>query len=326
MKIVVPDDYQGIFRNSPHLARLKKFGEVEVHTHQIADEADAIERMRGATIVVANRERIPLSRAVLAALPDLKLLSMTGVGFANLDLAAATELGILVTRTPGRSHRAVSELTYGLMLAVYRRIAFGDRKIRQGEWPSIAGIELDGKTLGIVGFGTIGSDVASIAPALRLKVVAWGPTLTPERAEAGGATYLPLPDMLRQADIVSIHLRLTDQTRGVFGEAQIAQMKPSAILINTSRAAVTDEAALVKALVEGRIAGAGLDVFTEEPLPEGHPLLQLDNVVLTPHVGWTTVEVFERFVATAVDNVENYLAGRPTEMINPRVWQDTAAR
>ncbi len=317
MKIVIPDDYQGIFLNSPNLARLERFGEVAVYTEKIRDEADAISRMQGASIVLGNRERTPLSRTVLSALPELKLLSMTGTGFANLDLSAATELGILVTRTPGQSGRAVTELTYTLMLATARRIAFADRTVRGGGWPSIAGSELQGKTLGIIGFGTIGSDVASIAPAFRMKVIAWGPTLTPERAAAGGAVYLPLPELLHQADIVSLHLRVTKETRGILGAAEIGQMKSSAILINTARAALTDEAALVRALQEGRIAGAGLDVYMEEPLPADSPLLRLDNVVLSPHTGWTTAEVFERFVTTAVDNVENYLAGNPSEILNP---------
>lgn len=326
MKIVIPDDYQGIFLNSPQLSRLKQWGEVQVYQEKIVDEADAISRMQGATIVLGNRERIPLSWRVLSELPELKLLSMTGTGFANLDLAAANELGILVTRTPSQSHRAVAELTYALMLAVARRIPFGDTAARRGEWPSITGTELNGKTLGILGFGTIGVQVASIAPAFGIKVIAWGPTLTPERADAGGAVYLPLADLLRQADILSIHLRLTKETRGILGAAEIAQMKPSAILVNTARAAVTDEAALVKALQEKRIAGAGLDVFMEEPLPKDSPLLSLDNVVISPHTGWTTADVFDRFVTKAVDNVENYLASNPTEMFNPEVWQHRKGR
>ncbi|MHB0870540.1 MAG: D-2-hydroxyacid dehydrogenase family protein [Chloroflexota bacterium] len=321
MKIVVPDDYQGIFVESPSLARLKRHGEVVIHTDRIESEADAIDRMRGASIVLGNRERTPLSRAVLSALPELKLLSMTGTGFANLDLAAATELGILVARTPGQSVRAVTELTYALMLAVARRIPHGDSLVRRGEWPSITATELQEKTLGIIGLGTIGSDVASIAPAFRMKVVAWGPTLTPERAAERGATYLSLPELLRQADVVSIHLRLTKETRGMIGAAEIAQMKPCAVLINTARAALTDEAALIRALEERRIAGAGLDVFTEEPLAADSPLLRLDNVVLSPHTGWTTAEVFERFVSAAVDNVESYLAGNPTQMLNPQLWE-----
>jgi D-3-phosphoglycerate dehydrogenase / 2-oxoglutarate reductase len=321
MKIVIPDDYQGIFLDSPNLARLKRIGDVTVFTEQIRDEDDAIARMQGATIVLGNRERTPLSRRVLTALPELRLLSMTGTGFVNLDTAAATELGILVTRTPGQSVRAVTELTYALLFAVARKIAFVDRSVRAGGWPSIAGLELQDKTIGILGMGSIGVDVASIAPAFRMKVVAWGPTLTPERAAAAGATYLPLHEVLSRADVVSMHLRPCKETRGILGAAEIAHMKPSAILINTARASLTDEAALIKALQEGRIGGAGLDVFMEEPLPSDSPLLKLDNVVLSPHIGWTTAEVFERFVTTAVDNVENYLSGNPTIMLNPEVLE-----
>lgn len=322
MRIVIPDDYQGIFLNSPHMARLEKVGQPRVYTEKIAGEADALDRMKGATIVLGNRERTPLSKDVLSQLPDLKLLSMTGTGFLNLDLPAATELGILVTRTPGQSQRGVAELTYALMLAVARQIPRGDAAARRGEWPSIAGTELNGKILGILGFGTIGGMVAEMAAAFGMKVVAWGPTLTPERAAAGGATYLPLPELLRQADVVSVHLRLTEETRGIVGAAEIALMKPSAILVNTARAATTNEAALVEALREGKLAGAGLDVFMEEPLPAGSSILTLDNVVISPHTGWTTKEVFERFVDAAVTNVENYLSGAPTEMLNPQVWHD----
>lgn len=321
MKIVIPDDYQGIFLNSPNMARLKAIGDVIVHTEKIRDEADAVARMRGATVVLCNRERTPLSRKVLEALPELRLLSMTGTGFPNIDLAAANELGILITRTPGQSVRAVAELAYALMLATSRKIAYGDRMVRGGGWPGIAGGELQGKTLGIVGLGTIGSDVASIAPAFRMKVVAWGPTLTPERAAVAGAIYLPLRELLQQADIISLHLRLTKETKGTIGAAELAQMKRTAILINTARAALTDEVALVRALQEGQIGGAGLDVYMEEPIPADSPLLKLDNVVLSPHTGWTTAEVFERFVTTAVDNVVNYLSGNPTEMLNPEVRQ-----
>ena len=325
MRIVIPDDYHGAFLDSPQLARLKKLGEVSVHTERIADESDAIERMRGATIVVGNRERTPLGRRVLSALPDLKLLSMTGTGLPNVDLPAATELGILVTRTPGQSRMAVAELTYGLMLAVARRIPYGDAATRQGEWPAIIGTELNGKTLGIVGLGTIGREVARIAAAFDMRVIAWGPTLTPERAAEAGVGYRSLEQLLGEADIISIHLRLTKETRGLFGSKELAQMKPSAILINTARAGVTDEAALITALKERRIAGAGLDVFAEEPLPKDSPLFQLDNVVLSPHTGWTTGAVYNRFITSAVDNVENYLAGKPTLMLNPEVWERKAS-
>lgn len=323
MKIVIPDDYQGIFLTSPSLPRLERLGEVTIHGDKITDEADAISRMQGASIVLGNRERTPLSRDVLTSLPGLKLLSMTGTGFVNLDLPSATELGILVTRTPGQSVRAVTELTYGLMLAAARKLAFLDRSVRAGAWPSVAGYELQGRTLGIIGLGTIGRDVASIAPAFRMNVVAWGPTLTPERAEASGATYLPLHDLLRTADVVSIHLRTSKETRGIIGAAEIALMKRTSILINTARAALTDEVALATALQEHRIAAAGLDVYMDEPLPADSPFLKLDNVVLSPHTGWTTAEVFERFVSTAIENVENYLAGHPTEMLNPEVWERT---
>lgn len=321
MRIVLPDDHTNIISQSPLLEKLRGLGEVEVFDTPVRDEAEAIHRLQGAQIALTIRERSPLTRTVLEALPDLRLLAMTGTGFGNLDLEAATELGIVVTRTPTLAVRTVAELTLGLMIGLLRRIPQADAAIRRGEWPSITGVELQGKTLGIVGLGRIGGMVARIAAAFAMKVIAWDPVLTPEQVNAAGATYVPLDDLMQTADIVTIHLRLAPKTRGAIGARNIARMKPTSFLINAARAAITDEEALVTALRERRIAGAALDVFMREPLPVDSPLLGLDNVVLTPHIGWTTAEVHQRFASSAVGNVENYLAGTPTNMLNPQVWE-----
>jgi phosphoglycerate dehydrogenase-like enzyme len=210
------------------------------------------------------------------------------------------------------------------MLAVMRRIPQSDRAMRRGEWPMVLGYVLRGKTLGILGLGKIGTEVAKIARAFGMNVIAWGPTLTPERASRSEATYMPLDDLLRQADVVSVHLTLSDQSRNLLHENRLRSMKPSAYLINTSRGAIVDEDALVRILTERAIAGAGLDVFVHEPLPANHPLLQLDNVVLTPHLGWPTDAGFEGFAENAVANILDYMDGKLTRVINPEALQNRA--
>ena len=207
-----------------------------------------------------------------------------------------------------------------------RRITQSDQAMRRGQWPMVLGYVLRGKTLGILGLGKIGTEVAAIARAFGMKVVAWGPTLTPERAGKSDATYTPLDDLLRQADVVSVHLALSDQSKNLLNESRLRLMKPSAYLINTARGAIVDEAALVRILQEQAIAGAGLDVFVEEPLRPNHPLLQLDNVVLTPHLGWPTDSGFEGFAENAVTNILDYMDGKLTRVINPEALQNRDQR
>ena len=208
------------------------------------------------------------------------------------------------------------------MLDVMRRISQSDQAMRRGEWPLMLGYVLKGKTLGILGLGKIGTEVAAIARAFGMKVIAWGPTLTQERAGKSAATFMPLEDVLRSADVVSVHLKLSDDSKNLLNEARLRLMKQSAYLVNTARGAIVDEMALVKILQEKAIAGAALDVFVEEPLPKNHPITQLDNVVLTPHLGWPTDSGFEGFAENAVTNILDYMAGKLTRALNPEAMSN----
>lgn len=317
MKVIIPDDYDRVYEACPNLARLQPHAKVRIYASPPGDEAALVARLRPADVIIPIRERTPLTAQRLARLPNLKLISMTGTGVASIDLAAATARGVLVTNTPGSSVPAVAELTFGLMLSLARQIPVVDGWIRHGRWLELVGAELHGKTLGILGLGAIGSAVARLAQAFGMTVLAWGPTLTPERARSHGATYLPLADLMSLADFVSVHLRSVPATRGLVSKDLIARMKPSAYLINTARAAIVDEDALWKALKSGRIAGAGLDVFGQEPLRRGHRWAEFPNVVLTSHRGWVTRETLDRFMAAAVENVLAFLDGRPQNVVNP---------
>ncbi|MPZ78625.1 MAG: D-2-hydroxyacid dehydrogenase family protein, partial [Deltaproteobacteria bacterium] len=217
-----------------------------------------------------------------------------------------------------------TELAFGLMIAVMRRIPQSDQAMRRGEWPLVLGYVLKGKTLGILGLGKIGTEVAAIARAFGMNVIAWGPTLTAERASKSQATYMALAEVLKNADVISVHLKLSDQSKNLLNEDRLRLMKKSAYLVNTARGAIVDEEALVKVLQEEAIAGAALDVFVEEPLPASHPLLKLSNVVLTPHLGWPTDSGFQGFAENAVNNILDYLDGKLTRVVNPEALQNRA--
>lgn len=314
---VVPDDYDRAYAASPHLDRLRARGEVRVYSEPPESEAALLERLEPAQVLIPIRERTPLTAARLAALARLRLISMTGTGVASIDLKAATARRIAVTNTPGTSIPAVAELTFGLAIALYRRIPAIDGGMRHGQWPQHVGRELFDKALGVVGFGAIGRRAAELGRAFGMRVLGWSRSLTPEAAARAGITSATLPDLMAAADVVTIHVRATPETRGLIGAGLIGRMRPDAILINTSRASLVDEDALHAALVEGRIAGAGLDVFGQEPLPSGHRWAQLGNVVLTSHRGWTTRETLDRFMGAAVDNALAFLEGAPRHVVNP---------
>lgn len=314
---VVPDDYDRAYVASPHLDRLRARGEVRVYTDPARDEAELVARLAPAAILIPIRERTPITAARLAAMPALRLISMTGTGVASLDVKAATARGVPIANTPGESVHAVAELVFGLAIALLRRIPETDGWVRHGQWPQLLGRELHGKTLGLVGFGAIGRRVAEIGHAFGMRVTAWSRSLNPEGAREAGVTALALGELMAAADVVSVHLRLTPETRGLVGRDLLARMKPQAVLVNTARAAIVDEDALHAAVAEGRIAGAALDVFGEEPLPAGHRWAKLPNVVLTSHRGWTTHETLDRFMAGAVDNALAFLDGRPRNVVNP---------
>jgi phosphoglycerate dehydrogenase-like enzyme len=324
VKVTVLDDYQRVFEGTEAIQRLRKKLDVQILTEKLPTEEALICALKGAQAIIPIRERTKFPAGLLQALTDLEIISQTGNHAYHVDIAAATKAGIVVAMAPGSNSTA--ELTFGLMLAVMRRIPQSDQALRRGDWPLVLGYVLRGKTLGILGLGKIGTEVAQIGRAFGMKIIAWGPTLTPERASRSQATYMPLEDLLKEADVVSVHLALSEQSKNLLNEAQLRLMKKSAYLINTARGAIVDEGALVKILREHAIAGAALDVFVEEPLAANHPLLQLDNVVLTPHLGWPTDSGFAGFAENAVTNILDYLNGKLTRVVNPEALQNRARR
>ncbi|MBI3029306.1 MAG: D-2-hydroxyacid dehydrogenase family protein [Candidatus Rokubacteria bacterium] len=321
MNFVIPDDYDKAYLGSPHVERLIPHGKVRVYSDPPRDEGELVERLRPAEIVIPIRERTPFTAERLVKLPNLRLISMTGTGVASIDLEAATARRVVVTNTPGTSVPAVVELAFGLMIALCRRLPAIDREIREGGWPQHVGSELSGKTLGIIGLGAIGSRVADVARQFGMEVLAWSPRLTADRARQHGVTPLPLADLMARADFVSVHARSLPATKGLMSRELIGLRKPGAFFINTARAAIVDEDALWEALDAGRLAGAGLDVFSQEPLPQSHRWTGLPNVVLTSHRGWVTQETLDRFMGGAVENVLAFLAGRPVNVVNPDALQ-----
>lgn len=324
MKVAVLDDYQRAFEGTEAIQRLRQKLDVQIFTDKLPTEEALIHALKGVKAIIPIRERTKFPAALLQALTDLEFISQTGNHAYHVDMDAATKAGIVVAMAPGSNSTA--ELAFGLMLAVMRRIPESDRAMRRGEWPLVLGYVLRGKTLGILGLGKIGTEVARIGQAFGMKIIAWGPTLTPERASRSQAVYTPLEDLLKQADVVSVHLVLSDQSKNLLNEARLPLMKKSAYLINTARGAIVDERALVKVLQEQTIAGAALDVFVEEPLAANHPLLQLDNVVLTPHLGWPTDSGFAGFAENAVTNILDYLDGKLTRVVNPEALRNRSKR
>jgi len=313
--IVVPDDFPTVFAGTEAHERLKALGEVRVFTERGADqEAELIRRIGPAEAVLNIRAHARFTEAVFRACPSLKLISVWGTGVDNIDLAAAARRGVTVTNTPGVNAFAVAEHTLALMLAVARRIPLLDRKMRGGAWPRVLLTPLLGKTLGVFGLGAIGRRVAQLGRAIGMEVLGWSARGETGRAKAVGARPASKEELLRSADIVSLHLRLAPETMGFLGRTDLALMKPTAILVNTGRGALVDREALLDALREKRILGAGLDVFHEEPTPPDDPLFALPNVVLSPHVAGQTPEVIREGLLLAVQNIEPYLAERPTNV------------
>lgn len=317
VRIVVPDDYNAVYAAAPAMRLLRDRAVVDVHTTMPQSLGEWVERLADTEIIVANRERIPLGVALLDRLPRLEMIAQTAGGGSHLDLAAATERGILVTGTAGATAPTV-ELTVGLILAAMRRIPYGDAELRAGRWSQFVGRNLAGKRLGVVGLGRIGGGVARACAALGMAVSAWSPSLTPERAADAGVDYRPLDDLLAEADVVTVHLRLAPTSQGILDRARLERMKPETLFVNTARAALVDEGALVEMLQTGRLWGAALDVYAEEPLPPNHPLVALPNVVLTPHIGWVAEASYAVFIDGVVENILAYLDDRPVPFpLNP---------
>lgn len=314
-RVVVLDDYQDVAGNHADWASLPGCA-VELVHEPLAPGMAVVARLAGADIVVAMRERTAFPREVLERLPRLRLLVTTGAKNAAIDLAAAAELGITVSGTESLPHPP-AELTFALVLALARGVVTEDRSLRAGRWQTTLGIALAGERLGVVGLGRIGGRVAELGRAFGMHVVAWSPNLTPERAAEAGATALPKEELLRSSRFVTLHLKLGERSRGVVGPAELALMRPDAYLVNTARAGLVDTGALVAALRSGRIAGAGLDVFDDEPLPQDHPLLSAPNTVLLPHLGYVVEQGYDVYYGQAVEDIAAFLAGAPVRLLTP---------
>jgi phosphoglycerate dehydrogenase-like enzyme len=315
-RIAVLDDYQHAAARFADWSRLPEPADVVVFHDHVADDDALVARLAPFAVVVAMRERTPFPRAVLARLPELRLLVTTAMGNRSIDVAAARELGITVCGT-GFHAPPTAEMTWALILAAARHVPQEDAGVRAGGWQHTVGVDLDGAVLGVVGLGRLGERVARIGRAFGMDVVAWSQNLTAERAAEVGVRAVGKEELLAAADVVTVHLQLSDRTRGLIGRADLARMKPTAILVNTSRGPIVDEQALVDALRAGTIGGAGLDVFDQEPLPPEHPLRELRRAVLTPHLGYVTERTYEVFYRDIVDDVAAFLAGSPVRVVEP---------
>ena len=315
-RVAILDDYQNVAMGLADWKSLPAGTEV-VAFHDHLHELDAVaKRLADFDVVVAMRERTAFPRGLLEKLPKLRLLVTTGMRNASIDVKAAAEGGITVCGTSGLPY-PTAELTWGLVLALFRRIAVEDRATRDGKWQTTLGLGLNGKTLGVIGLGTLGSRVARYGKAFEMEVLAWSQNLTPERAAEVGATLVGKDELLRRSDVVSIHLVLSDRSRGLVGARELGLMKRTAYLVNTSRGPIVDEAALIRALQDGTIAGAGLDVFEPEPLPLDHPFRKLPNTVITPHLGYVTEETYRVFFGHALEDVQAFLRGAPVRVLKP---------
>ena len=314
--LVVPDDYPPVLSGTHLEPRARALAQrVEWHLERPVDEGQLIDWIGDADVVINLRSSVYFTRSVLQSCPRLRLISIWAVGTDNVDLVVSRELGITVCNTPGYAAIGVAEHSMGLALAVTHRLLPGDRHIRAGGWQDSRIAQLHGKTLGVLGVGPIGLRMIDLGRAMGMHVAAWTLHPSPERARELAVNLLPLPKLLQVSDVVSIHLPISEETRHLLGPNELALMKPNAVLVNTGRGAVVDEEALIKALEEGRLAGAGLDVFALEPLPQDHPFCRLDNVVLSPHVGAMSPETSLAGLEMAIENIEAFLAGTPANEV-----------
>jgi phosphoglycerate dehydrogenase-like enzyme len=314
MRVAVLDDYQGVALELGPWEELGDAVEVTAFGDHLAGDDELVARLAGFDAVVAMRERTPFTRARLERLPRLRLLVTTGMANASIDLEAARERGVVVCGTGGLAS-PTAELTWALILGLTRRVCAEDRAIRAGGWQQTIGPELAGRTLGVIGLGRLGARVAAIAQAFEMEVLAWSQNLDPGRAAELGVQAVARDELLRRADVVTIHLRLSERTRGLIGAAELARMRPTAYLVNTSRGPIVDEAALLAALESGTLAGAALDVYDTEPLPTGHPLRTAPNTLLTPHIGYVTTGSYAIYYHDAVQDIAAFLDGEPVRTL-----------
>ena len=316
VRIAILDDYQNVALKMADWSQVSTQADVVVFDDHLTDTAAVAERLKGFEIVCAMRERTPFDRDLIEALSDLKLLVTTGPRNASIDVGTANERGITVCHTASVP-TGTPELTWALILALARHVPLESSNVREGRWQTTVGIDLAGKTLGIMGLGRLGGRVAQVATAFGMNIVGWSQNLTDDRATECGATRVSRDELLAQSDFVTIHLVLSARTRGLIGPDELNRMKSSAYLVNTSRGPIVEEAALIQAIEQGVIAGAGLDVYDTEPLPSAHPYRTLPNVVLTPHIGYVTENSYRMFFSEIVEDIEAWLANKPIRVLNP---------
>jgi phosphoglycerate dehydrogenase-like enzyme len=315
MRVAILDDYQGVALTLADWQSLHPQAQMQAFADHLDDRGALARRLHAFDCVVLMRERTPFPRELFDKLPNLRLLITPGLRNASIDVAAATERKVQVCGTDMLPY-PTAELAWGLILALFRHIPAEDRAVRAGRWQTTLGLGVKGKTLGLIGLGKLGAQVAHIGKAFGMDVIAWSQNLTAERAAEAGAALVGKDDLFARADVVSIHLVLGPRSRGLVGAAELRRMKPTAFLVNTSRAPIVDEAALIAALSERRIAGAGLDVFEPEPLAKDHPLLKLDNTVITPHLGYVTEENYRLAYGQVLEAIRAFIDGKVLRPLN----------
>lgn len=316
--IVIPADEPVQIGDSPQLDRLREAAEVKLYRDRPASSEELVRRVQEADVMINSRGHVKWPAELLSQLPRLKMMSTCSIGTDSIDLQQATRQGVIVSNIPGRTAPVVAEHAFALMLALAKRTAFQTAELKAGRWTKRENMLLGGKTLGVIGTGAIGAATVRLARAIGMRVVAWTFHPTPQRAAELGVEFVELDELLSTSDVVSLHVRLTADSRHLIGREQLARMKPGALLVNTARGDVVDTQALIEALDSGHLGGAALDVFDVEPLPGDHPILRCEQVVLTPHAADQTPEGVELLNQGAVENVLAYLRGEPRNVVTPR--------
>jgi phosphoglycerate dehydrogenase-like enzyme len=314
-RLAILDDYQGVAMSMGPWERLAGM-EITAFRDTLTDREALVRRLEPFDAILAMRERTPFPRALIERLPKLRLLITTAARNRSIDAAACAECGIVFCGTPSHGDPTV-DITWGLIIGLMRDLPAQQQALREGRWQTSVGTALEGQTLGVVGLGKLGGRVAKVAQAFGMKVIAWSQNLTEERAAEIGAQRVDKQTLFREADVVTLHLILSDRSRGIVGAEDLARMKPTAFIVNTSRGPLIDQDALIAALKEGRIAGAGIDVFDTEPLPPDHPILSAPNTILTPHLGYVSQQNYRAYYAGCVEAIEAFNAGAPVRVIAP---------
>jgi phosphoglycerate dehydrogenase-like enzyme len=319
-RVAVLDDFEQIAATVPAYGRLKARADVVLFRERLDSSESIVAALSEFDAILLMRERTRLSEKEYSRLPKLKFISQTGRTSKHLDLPAASERRIAVAGTPADNGTTTKELTIGLILSLFRKIPQVAGRMRTERWPAITGRMLEGKTAGVLGFGRIGKEVAKILKAFNTRVLAYSRTLTAERANEVGAESVTMETLLRESDIVTIHINFNEQTRGLIGEKEFALMKPGALLVNTARGPIVSEPAMIKALESGHLGGVGLDVFDKEPLPMDHPLRRFDNAILLSHRGYATEEILSERYEQAMTNILDFMDGKPVKLLNPEAF------